>query len=72
MHRKTATSPVMRWENRRAPAQIGALRLHSVAVGAPLHRSHGPAQRKGLSVIEPHVGDGARSAVVLLGEMASK
>jgi hypothetical protein len=36
---------------------MGALRLHSVALGAPLHRSPGPAQRKGWSVIAPHRGD---------------
>jgi hypothetical protein len=53
-------------ENRRAPAQIGALRLHSIAVGAPLDREHRRAQRKGSSVTAPHVGDGARSSFVLL------
>jgi hypothetical protein len=44
-------------EKRRASALTGGLRLHSAAVGTPVHRSPGPAQRKGWSVIAPHRGD---------------
>jgi hypothetical protein len=47
MHRKAAQVEVMERENRRASALIGGLRLHSVAVGAPLHRSPGQHNERG-------------------------
>jgi hypothetical protein len=58
MRRKAARVEVMGREKRRASGPMGALRLHSAAVGAPLHRSPGPAQRKGWSVIGANFGKG--------------
>src|ERR1700760_852805 len=44
-------------QNRCTSVLFGGLRLHSVVVGASLHRPHVLARRKRWSVIAPHLAD---------------